>query len=119
MPQIRLEYSANLKTSVNFSELLYGIHEITTKTIRCDINDCKSRIIAYDNYFIGKGEKNNAMVHLEINILEGRTDEQKSELAKLLLDYLESSFNNNKELNIQITTEIKDIIKKNYHKIII
>ena len=116
MPQLKFEYSDNIRSDVNFQHVLSHVHQILTQTISCNIEDCKSRIVKLDNYFISQGEKENAMVHLEVNILEGRSDELKHDLGQKLLSLLNSVFTNIEGMNLQITVEIKDIIKNNYHK---
>jgi len=119
MPQIKLEYSDNIKTAINFPGVMLHIHEIIAGTISSNIEDCKSRIIKLDNYFIAHGETDNAMVHLEVNILEGRSEELKSELGNKLLSFLETVFENVSGVNLQITIEIKDIVRENYFKTVI
>ena len=117
MPQLKFEYSDNIKSEVNFQHVLSHVHQLLAQTISCNIEDCKSRIIRLDDFFIGQGEKENAMIHLEVNILEGRSNELKHDLGQKLVAMLNSFFSDVEGMNLQITVEIKDIIKNNYHKI--
>lgn len=118
MPQIKLEYTSNITHDINFEELFSEIHRVLSDVGNNDINSCKSRAIKVDDYFIGNCEIENAFVHLEIKMLEGRDEELKRKIGwesmKILEDFYYQCFT---EFRFQITTEIIDIVKSNYFKI--
>lgn len=116
MPQIKLEYSSNIQSEVNFKNLLLEVHRNVAQIINCDIYNCKSRVIKLDNYLIGEGELKNAMIHLDIAILDGRPDDVKIELGEKILSILDTYFSGNSDLATQITVDIKDLQRKLYFK---
>lgn len=116
MPQITLEYSSNISREVNFKNLLLEIHRNVSQIVNCDILNCKSRVTKLDNYLIGDGEVSNAMIHLEIAILDGRTEEVKTELGEKILSIIETYFAGSYGLKIQITVDVKDLQRQFYFK---
>lgn len=116
MPQITLEYSSNISSEVNFKNMLLEIHRNVSQIINCDILNCKSRVTKLDSFLIGEGDLNNAMIHLAVAILDGRTEEVKTELGEKILSILEAYFAGVSGLKIQITVEVKDLQRKFYFK---
>jgi len=116
MPQIKLEYSSNILSDVNYKNLFLEIHRNVAQIISCDIMNCKSRAIKVDNYFIGEGEQQNAMIHLDIAILDGRPDKVKIELGEKILSILETYFSDTDSLALQVTVDVKDLQRKLYFK---
>lgn len=117
MPQITLHYTANITSSVHFDEMFLKIHRILNETGGVDIGNCKSRALRFEDYFIGEGKPEKAFVHLDVALLEGRSDEVKSELGNEILEYLKSAYGTAiKQTDLQITVEIRDIPKRYYFK---
>jgi len=118
MPQLKLEYTDNIIQDTDFDSLFLKIHQILFNTGGINIENCKSRAVKIQNYFIGQGDANNAFIHLQIQFLEGRSDSLKQaighQILNLLKEYYKASLEN---LNLQITVEITDIQKKTYFKI--
>lgn len=117
LPQIRLEYSGNVTEEILSDKLFLGIHEVLRDTGGIRIGNCKSRSFRCDPFRIGAGEPENAFVHLEVRILEGRSSELKGEIGRALLDVLAGYFAGSAErLDLQITVEICDIKRDAYFK---
>ncbi|MBI9070146.1 MAG: 5-carboxymethyl-2-hydroxymuconate Delta-isomerase [Melioribacteraceae bacterium] len=118
MPQITLEYTSNINHDINFNELFAEVHRVLSDVGNIDINNCKSRAIKLDDYYIGNGEIENAFIHLAIRLLEGREEELKRkigwEIMKVLEDFYYQCFTQHR---FQITLEINDIFKNSYFKI--
>lgn len=115
MPQIKLEYTSNIKIELDKEQLLLQIHKSISES-GIDINNCKSRLIKIDDFLVGEN-KLNKFVHLEVKILEGREQSVKNEIGNNLLNLLSDYFKeagNNKSL--QITVELMDIQKNSYYK---
>ena len=78
-------------------------------------DDIKSRVIEHNNFYIGNGNPNQAFVTLNIQLLDGRSDEFKEDLAqsalKLLSIHFELTF---EELKTSLTVQITDINRKSY-----
>jgi len=117
MPQIRLEYSSNINIQFKFSNLFADIHNAVHTIGNSRIENCKSRAILCPEYFIGTGVQNHAFVHLELQWLEGRSQEIKEQLGENMLQILQDYFSDAQhELAIQITTHIMDIPRQFYFK---
>ncbi len=117
MPQITLQITDNIKALPEFYHLFAEVHTAINSIAGIKIDNCKSRVILLDNYHIGDGRDNKGFIHLEVKILEGRTNEIKSEIGKKSLQILKTSFKeNNNLLDLQMTVEIIDIQNNCYYK---
>jgi len=117
MPQITLEYSANVQPGVALSELFAGIHRILSTVGKINIGNCKSRAYVANEYRIGAGEDNLGFVHLEVRFLEGRDKALVRSLGSQLLQLLKAGFAEaSARLDLQITVEIQDIERAGYFK---
>ena len=94
MPQIALEQTKEVSGLWAPKAFLKQVHEIIHQTIGASIASCKSRIITYDEYVIGDGEQNESFVYLTVNILSGRTEQVKIDLANRLYSELMQQFAN-------------------------
>lgn len=116
MPQITLEYSTNISIDFEFDDLFKSIHLILQDVTGIDIDNCKSRAFRHGDFFIGGGG-NKSFVHLELAILEGRSEELKKLTGSRILKTMENYFlKNNPENEMQITVELRDILKNSYFK---
>lgn len=109
MPQIRLEYSANLGEFAT-SELFSGIHEILTQIT--DIKACKSRAVCQTDFYVGDGDSDNAFVFLQISVLPGRDHAEREAIGKQCFDYLQDFFReqiSQQNLNCNPTVEIREL----------
>ena len=117
MPHLTLEYTDNITQSINFKQVFSDLHRIMEETGGININNCKSRAVKLENYFIAGGEEDKAFVHLEIRFLEGRTTELKQVIGGKILEKLKEHYSKSiEDLDIQITVEIKDILRDLYFK---
>lgn len=117
MPQLRLEYSSNVKESVNPADLFSPCHQILVDIANANLFYCQGRAIARDQYHVGDGSKDNAFVYLEIKLLEGRSEAVRHEVGKQILKVLERYFARSfKELNMQIGIHVTEISKAHYFK---
>lgn len=110
MPHITLEYSNNVLEK-NLHNLIIRMHELLSAQLPTQLNNCKTRIIASDNYLIGDdNNKNNAFVHLSILVLKGRTVELKNAIASQLMQQLKEHFADSaNKLDLQISVAIDDL----------
>lgn len=115
MPQITLEYSANLPAP-EMKPLLLSIHRVLQNEAGISIENCKSRIFKQDLFLIGEGETDRAFVHLQVRFLEGREDTVKEVIGRRLLELLDSHFQTGSECRLQITVELGDIQQAAYFK---
>ena len=117
MPHITLKFTSNIKSLPNFNKLFSEVHRTLNDNAGIKIENCKSKAIKLEKFYVGDGTKNKAFLHLEVKILEGHTIEVKSEIGKSLLQILKNQFEKSiKLLDLQITIEIIDIKKNCYYK---
>jgi 5-carboxymethyl-2-hydroxymuconate isomerase len=118
MPQLTLEYTDNVRDTVDFDLLFLELHEILSEVAGIRVDNCKSRAVGLSDYRVGSGEAGAAFVHLEVAILEGRALETKQELGRRMLEALRGAYAGTlAELALQITVEVRDLQKALYFKI--
>jgi 5-carboxymethyl-2-hydroxymuconate isomerase len=117
MPHLRLEYTDNIGAAIQLTDLFAQLHDAISETAGIAIESCKSRAYRPEDYWIGRGEPDNAFVHLEVQVLEGKTLELKQALGRQCLSLLRSHFGAAPpELDLQITIEIRDMPPEVYFK---
>lgn len=117
MPQLTLEYSTNITESADFSVLFAKCHHLLAELLPADIASCKSRAMAQSDFYVGDGNPANAFVHLQIQVLPGRSKEKLEHIGKNILPLLKAHFTDAlKKLNLQITVEVADL-STHYFKI--
>jgi 5-carboxymethyl-2-hydroxymuconate isomerase len=110
MPQITLEYSANILEKNPMTSVLKNIHEMLATMLPTDINTCKSRAFSCDTFLVGDGRDDRAFIHCTIKILAGRTLDIKKEIANKVLEYLKTVFVTSlQKLRLQITVELSEL----------
>jgi 5-carboxymethyl-2-hydroxymuconate isomerase len=117
MPHLTLEYSSNIELELNHKDLFAQLHRFLKEVGGIRIDNFKSRALKRNVYLVGRGDINNAFVHLEVRLLEGRSPEIKKEIGQgcllLLKEFYAASLANQA---LQITVEIVDIARKGYFK---
>ncbi|MBM3191894.1 MAG: hypothetical protein FJZ63_04505 [Chlamydiae bacterium] len=95
MPHLKLEYSSNLQGTFSAQELFAACHKVLVDTVQANLARCQSRAISYDIFHVANGDPNNAFLHLEVLLLEGRTPTQlqklQESLQKVLKHHCQSS----------------------------
>ncbi|HMV99242.1 MAG TPA: 5-carboxymethyl-2-hydroxymuconate Delta-isomerase [Acidobacteriota bacterium] len=118
MPHLTLYYTANLPAQTSFEPLLAQCHSILANVGGVKIGNCKSKAIRIEEFFVADGTQNQAFVHLDLRLLEGRAPELKQDIGKHCLAAIKEAFSELVEHNqVQITVEIRDIVRQNYFKI--
>ena len=118
MPQVTLEYTANIAQEVHAHELFSELHQTLADVLGVRVDNCKSRAFRLDAYHIGKGEAQNAFVHLDVRFLAGRPLEVKQDVGQRCLRLLEAYFEPSRAaLELQITVEVRDVERQTYFKI--
>jgi len=115
VPQIAIEYSANLGGAFDARALAAEVHRLIAATVDTDLANCKTRLIALDDYLIGDGSPREAMVHVDLRILSGRSDAQKTALGEAVLEAALGYIREGSH-HIQVTVEVRELDRANYHK---
>ncbi|WP_055603739.1 5-carboxymethyl-2-hydroxymuconate Delta-isomerase, partial [Streptomyces aureus] len=84
MPQITVDYSVPLDRR----GLARALHPLVVKTVDTKLDACKTRFREIEELIVGDGSTYDAVVHIEIALLSGRTDEIKAQLSEAVLDLL-------------------------------
>lgn len=117
MPQVVLDYSANVVQEVDFRQLFSELHRALADAAGVDVAACKSRAMCRETFAIGEGGPEQAFVHLEVGLLSGRTGAQKRDIAAVCLDVLARYYADSLEqLDLQITVEVRDMDAQSYQK---
>lgn len=103
MPQITVDHSAPLDRR----GFALALHPLVVKTVDTSLDACKTRFREVDETVVGDGATEDALVHVEIALLPGRTDELKGRLAEavlaLLPEYLEAPD------GVRLSAEVRDL----------
>ena len=117
MPHLILEYTANIQQEIDSDTLFSSLHRILATTGGINVENCKSRVISLEDFFIGQGNKSNVFVHLDITFLHGKPAELQQAIGKKCLTYLKEYFSPSVAKNaLQITVVINEIQKSAYFK---
>ena len=117
MPHISLEYTANIKSQINTSAIFSEVHQILAAREAINIENCKSHAICIENYYIGQATDSNAFAHLEISVLQGKSDEFIQSIGDNCLTFLKSYFSQTlKQYKLQLTVAINQIPRSAYFK---
>lgn len=117
MPQVRIEYSGNLGASFNARRFAGRVHEHLTNIAGAEPASCKTRLIQLSDFVIGDGSEQNAMIHVDLGITSGRTDQQKEELGETVMRSLREAVEKREGVDLQLTVEVRDMDRDHYHKV--
>jgi 5-carboxymethyl-2-hydroxymuconate isomerase len=114
VPQIRIEYSANL-TGFDARAFARRVHDHVVATIDTQLANCKTRLVKLDDVVIGDGAETNAMIHVDLRILSGRSGDEKRRLGERVMAELGAAADP-AGLDLQLTLEVRELDSANYHK---
>jgi len=117
VPQVRIEFSGNLEDSFDARRFALRVHDHLASIADADLASCKTRLIRLDDMVIADGSDDQGMIHVDLRILSGRTDEQKRELGATVMRSLQQDFEEPAGLNVQLTVEVRDMDRDFYHKV--
>ena len=116
MPHVVIEYTRDLVPTPAPAELLAAIHREIVEVSGAPLSNIKSRMHPVDSH-VGDGNPSNAMVHAEIALMEGRSEEAKQALATSCCALLRESFAEaTSGRDVQVTVEVRDIVRATYAK---
>ncbi len=116
MPQVNIEYSANAASQLDLQAIARGVHQRLMEHAGATLAACKTRLTRLDAFLIGDGDPRNAMVHVDLRILPGRTDAQKLALGQSVSTLLQEAAAEVTGLQLQLTVEVRELDGPNYHK---
>ena len=117
MPHLTLEHTANIPAPKDAIHIMKAMHNVLHEIGGVKIENCKSRIKVADPFLISHGEENNAFLHLDVRLIEGRAIELKQTIGNHLLNVLKIEYQEvMQRRDLQITVEIRDIKRNEYFK---
>ncbi|MEV6331682.1 isomerase [Streptomyces sp. NPDC051909] len=103
MPQITVDYSAPLDRR----GFALALHPLVVETVDARIEACKTRFREVEELVVGDGATDDTVVHVEIALLAGRTDEAKARLSEAVLALVPGFL---KETDgVRISAEVRDL----------
>lgn len=110
MPQLVMEYSANIIEKHQITNTLNRINQFLTKTLPTELASCKSRAIEHTTYSIGDANPKNAFIHIDLRVLSGRTTSKLNEVGSGIIQLLKEQFNQScEQLNLKFSVEISEL----------
>ncbi|MFI1660064.1 5-carboxymethyl-2-hydroxymuconate Delta-isomerase [Streptomyces sp. NPDC020472] len=103
MPQITVDYSAPLDRR-GFARAL---HPLVVETVDASLDACKTRFREVEELVVGDGATDDVIVHVEIALLPGRTEEARARLAEAVLDLLPAHLKATE--GVRLSVEIRDL----------
>ncbi|WP_030314239.1 5-carboxymethyl-2-hydroxymuconate Delta-isomerase [Streptomyces flavochromogenes] len=109
MPQITVDHSVPLDRR----GFALALHPLVVEAVDTRLDACKTRFREVQEAVVGDGSADDVIVHVEIALLSGRTDEVKARLSRAVLDLL-PRFVEAKE-DVRLSVEIRDL-ESSYRK---
>ncbi|OSQ50355.1 5-carboxymethyl-2-hydroxymuconate Delta-isomerase [Thalassospira alkalitolerans] len=117
MPQIEIEYSANLPIVEQLRALAISLHREIAVAADAEPASFKTRLSPLENVVIADGGPHHGMVHLDVRLLSGRSDDVKYEVGRIALETLRVHLENLVgDYAVQFSVEVHDLDRANYHK---
>lgn len=114
MPNLVLEYSSSVEERVNVAGLLEDLHQAAINSGLFDVDSVKSRALRYHQWLIGEESDTLDFIHINFELLDGRTAEQKRELSRQLIEVLRQQAGHIHSL----TVNVRDMDRECFQKII-
>jgi len=116
MPHIILHTNRAREKPEEIKQFFRELHLLLHHTAGIKLEHCKSRLLPVTGHLIGDGQTDQNFAHLEIRLLEGRPAEIKQKLGEQVLALLKKYFSSEENRHIQLSVELIDMQKSNYHK---
>jgi 5-carboxymethyl-2-hydroxymuconate isomerase len=88
MPQITVEYSADLADDFDRPGFAKALHEATAEIAAARPSGCKTRFRRTEDIVVGPETGRHSHVHVHFALLPGRTEETKARLTEATLELL-------------------------------
>ncbi|MGW0615147.1 5-carboxymethyl-2-hydroxymuconate Delta-isomerase [Streptomyces sp. NPDC002788] len=109
MPQITVDYSADLADDFDRPGFAKALHEATVEIAAAKPPACKTRFRPTEDIVVGPEAEGHAHVHVHIALLAGRTDETKARLTEAALELLRRHLKPADGLALHASAEVRDL----------
>ncbi|WP_165310077.1 5-carboxymethyl-2-hydroxymuconate Delta-isomerase [Vibrio ziniensis] len=112
MPNLVLEYSNSVEERINIQGLLEDLHQVALDSGLFEVSSVKSRTLRCHHWLVGNVADSEDFIHVQFELLDGRTPAQKRELSQQLMDVLLSQASHVYSLTIDLRDMDKDCFMK-------
>lgn len=116
MPQITVDYSAELDDTFDRPGFAGALHPLIAETVTTKIAACKTRFRRVEETVVADAPGGDALVHVDISLLAGRTPEVKARLTESVLELLAAHLRQAAGLTLHLSVEARDL-DPSYRKI--
>ncbi|MGW2589410.1 5-carboxymethyl-2-hydroxymuconate Delta-isomerase [Streptomyces sp. NPDC001515] len=109
MPQITVDYSAELDDAFDRPGFAGALHPLIAETVTTKIAACKTRFRRVEETVVADAPEGDAIVHVEIALLPGRTPEVRARLTQAVLDLLTAHIRPVEGLAPHLSAETRDL----------
>lgn len=117
MPNLTLEYTANLHSQFDVPDTLLKLNQALVATGAFKEADIKSRALPLEVFVVGTAPTERAFIHLELSILSGRAMELKRDVSHELLHVLKQQFEHTPKFEVQLCVQVLDNDRDTYSKV--
>lgn len=120
MPNIHITYTPNLPAQENLETLALNIHHAVSPIVASDVDNFKSYILPVARSVIGRNVQEKAVLHIDLRMYAGRTEEVKKQVADIIISEAKKLFTTGAGGPLtQISVEVRNIDKDHSHKVMI
>lgn len=112
MPHLVMEYSNSAEERLNMQGLLEDLHQVAIDSGLFSTKDIKSRAVRVHSWLVGDKGNSVDFIHITLELLSGRTAEQKRELSRSLMDVLAEQASHIDSLTINVRDMEKACFQK-------
>lgn len=109
MPQITVDYSAELDDAFDRSGFAGALHPLVAETVTTKTAACKTRFRRVEETVVADAPGGDALVHVDISLLAGRTPEVKDRLTESVLALLAAHVRQTAGLALHLSVEARDL----------
>ncbi|WP_405758806.1 5-carboxymethyl-2-hydroxymuconate Delta-isomerase [Streptomyces sp. NBC_01420] len=110
MPQITVDYSAELGDAFDRPAFALALHPVVAETVDTKIAACKTRFRRAEETVVADAPDGDALVHVDISLLPGRTPETKARLTEAVLELLRAHLGTaDGGTTLHLSAEVRDL----------
>ncbi|MZD07093.1 isomerase [Streptomyces sp. SID5785] len=107
MPLITVDHSPGLDDRLDRVKLAGAVHQACVDTVAARIPACKTRFRRAEETVVGDGAAPDLVLHVEVSLLAGRTDEAKAALAEAVIGLLPAHIQD--PAGVHLSAEVRDL----------
>lgn len=109
MPQITVDYSESLADAFDRRGFAGALHPVVVETTAAKPEACKTQFRRTEDTVVGGNDTGEAIVHVAIGLLPGRTEETKAKLTEQVLQLVREYLKPAETLGLHVSAEARDL----------